>query len=148
MCENGFDLNVRMASHGKFLAANRDVGLKLSQSDLILLVICIEVYISVPRPGHLLTFGSDNCCEGCLSTSSTSTTRGLSKSPSPVMTIKTGFRYCQMSPLGKIITSGVPSMHVSFKGMEGETKKEKGAAFRVGRREWVYQDEAQNIEKI
>lgn len=64
MCENGFDLNVRMASHGKYLAANRDVGLKLSQSDLILLVRCIEVYISVPKPGHLLTFGSDNCCEG------------------------------------------------------------------------------------
>lgn len=42
-------------------------------------------------------------------------------------------------------------MHVSFKGMEGETKKEKGstgAAFRVGRREWVYLDEAQNMEKI
>lgn len=43
MCENGFDLNVRMASHGKFLVANRDVGLKLSQSNLILWVRCIEV---------------------------------------------------------------------------------------------------------
>lgn len=43
MCENGFDLNARTASHGKFLAANRDVGLKLSQSDLILLVRCIGV---------------------------------------------------------------------------------------------------------
>ena len=62
---------------------------------------------------------------GCLSTFSTSTTRCFNNSPPPVMTIKTGFRYCQMSPRSKIATSGEPSMCVSFKGKEEETRKKK-----------------------
>ena len=58
MCEDRFDLNVRMASHGNIPTANRYVGLEPSESYVIPLVTCMEAdACQGPKTLTLLTVG-------------------------------------------------------------------------------------------